>query len=189
MNNARYRNIFSISLARHRSAPGIAKRWRGVRGRRAVRGGLCHAPARAVTPLRASAVPRRGAFDARRGRASASRDPEPLRRDRGRAGDWEVPSRLLRAGAHWLDAGARGAGPGRLERGRFLQGQDHILSPPVPAADSTGTGGSSRSTWRNTCRAPPSSSRTSPAPGMSSVRTRSTPQIFRSVHPSAACCD
>ncbi len=34
----------------------------------------------------------------------AERDPETLRRVRGREGDWDVPSRIPRAGAHWSRA-------------------------------------------------------------------------------------
>jgi hypothetical protein len=60
-----------------RYAPGRAKRWRVVRGRRAVRGGFRHAPAHAVEPLWASAVPRRGALDRRAAEAGrVPRDPE-----------------------------------------------------------------------------------------------------------------
>jgi hypothetical protein len=68
-----------------------------------VRGVFRHAPARAVEPVWASPVPRRGALDRRAAEAGrAQRDPETLRRDRGREGDWDVPSRILRAGAHWI---------------------------------------------------------------------------------------
>jgi hypothetical protein len=65
------------SASHRRYAPGRAKRWRVVRGRRAVRGGFRHAPAHAVEPLWASAVPRRGALDRRAAEAGrVPRDPE-----------------------------------------------------------------------------------------------------------------
>ena len=71
----------------YRYAPGRAKRWRVVRGRRAVRGVFCHAPARAVEPVWASAVPRRGALDRRAAEAGrAQRDPEHCAETEGARG-------------------------------------------------------------------------------------------------------
>jgi SAM-dependent methyltransferase len=84
----------------HRYAPGRAKRWRVVRGRRAVRGGFRHAPAHAVEPLWASAVPRRGALDRRAAEAGrVPRDPEHCAETEGARGTGKS-RRAYRGPAH-----------------------------------------------------------------------------------------
>jgi hypothetical protein len=84
----------------YRYAPGRAKRWRVVRGRRAVRGGFRHAPAHAVEPLWASAVPRRGALDRRAAEAGrVPRDPEHCAETEGARGTGKS-RRAYRGPAH-----------------------------------------------------------------------------------------
>lgn len=65
-----------------------------------LRGGVGHAPAHAVAPWWASALPQRGALARRAVEAGrAERDAVPWRRDRVRKRDREVWSRITRAGA------------------------------------------------------------------------------------------
>src|SRR5712692_1364979 len=84
-----------------RCAPRRAKRRRVVRGRRGLAG-------EAASPSRRKAIVGEPVYGSPAGRpraVQAEPDTARLRRDRGREGDLEVPSRILRAGARfWVIA-------------------------------------------------------------------------------------